>query len=94
MRKNDPALRDGSITMLDKTNANVLSYIRNGAAGKPSIVVALNFTGQSQTISLEPKTVGGAKTVHTILTNDPALSSVDSLSFSVGPFSTWVGSIQ
>jgi alpha-glucosidase len=93
MRKKEPALRDGSMTMLDTKNTSVLSYIRNGAPGKLSIVVSLNFTGQSQTISLEPKTVGG-KAVHTILTNDPALSSVDSLSFSLAPFATWVGSIQ
>jgi alpha-glucosidase len=94
MRRKEPAIRDGSIVMLDTKNTSVLSYIRYGAAGKPSIVVALNFTGQSQTISLEPKNAGGGKTVHTILTNDPALSSTDSLSFSLAPFATWVGSIQ
>jgi alpha-glucosidase len=93
MRKKEPALRDGSMTMLDTKNTSVLSYIRNGAPGKLSIVVSLNFTGQSQTISLEPKNAGG-KVVHTILTNDPALSSVDSLSFSLAPYATWVGSIQ
>lgn len=94
MRRKEPAIRDGSIAMLDTKNTSVLSYIRNGAAGKPSIVVALNFTGQAQTISLEPKNTGGGKTVHTILTDDPALSSTDSLSFSLAPFATWVGSIQ
>ncbi len=94
MRRKEPALRDGPITMLDTKNTSVLSYIRNGAAGKLSIVVALNFTGQSQTISLEPKSVGGGKKIQTVLTNDPALSSTDSLSFSLAPFATWVGSIQ
>jgi alpha-glucosidase len=94
MRKKEPALRDGPIAMLDTKNASVLSYIRNGAARKLSVVVALNFTGQSQTISLEPKTAGGGKKVQTILTNDPALSSTDSLSFSLAPYATWVGSIQ
>ena len=93
MRRKEPAVRDGSMTMLDAKNTSVLSYIRNGAPGKLSIVVSLNFTGQSQTISLEPKAAAG-KVVRTILTNDPALSSVDSLSFSLAPFATWVGSIQ
>ncbi len=92
MRKNDPALRDGSITMLDKTNANVLSYLRQGPAGKPSIVVALNFTAQPQTVSLNG--VKG-KTVRTLLTNDPALGTETSLNnLTLAPFASWVGAVQ
>ena len=34
MRRKEPALRDGPITMLDTKNTSVLSYIRNGARGK------------------------------------------------------------
>jgi alpha-glucosidase len=92
MRKNNPALRDGSMTMLDKTNANVLSYLRQGAAGKPSVVVALNFTAQPQTVSLNGVT---GNTVHTLLTNDPALATTANLkSLTLAPFASWVGSVQ
>ena len=92
MRKNDAALRDGSITMLDKTNPNVLSYLRQGPAGKPSIIVALNFTAQPQTVSLNGVT---GKTVRTLLTNDPALATTTSLNnLTLAPFASWVGAVQ
>jgi alpha-glucosidase len=51
LRRTNPALHDGSMMMLDNTNPSVLSYVRT--AGSDSVVVAVNCTGESQTISLE-----------------------------------------
>ena len=96
MRATNPALREGSLTMLDRTNANVLSYVRKGSAGSPSVVVALNFTAQPQTISLNLAGTGVTGTnVKTLLTDDPSLQSTTSLSgITLPPFASWIASVQ
>ena len=96
MRRSDPALRDGRQVMLDETNPSVLSYVRVGVGGSPAIVVALNFTGEPQTISLDPAKAGVAgKTVHTLITDASALEQIDSLQkMTLPPYASWVGSVQ
>lgn len=96
MRSADPTLRDGKMIMLDRSNRSVLSYIRQGVGGQPSVVVVLNFTGQSQTISLDLKSEGIAvNTVKTLLTDAPSLQSTSSLSnMTLPPYASWIGSVQ
>ncbi|WP_433970012.1 glycoside hydrolase family 13 protein [Tunturiibacter gelidiferens] len=96
MRRDDPTLRDGKQVMLDESNPSVLSYVREGVAGHPAIVVALNFTDQPQTISLDPsKANATGKTVNTLLTNAPALRQASSLqNITLPPYASWVGSIK
>jgi alpha-glucosidase len=96
MRRDDPTLRDGKQVMIDESNPSVLSYVREGVAGHPAIVVALNFTAQPQTVSLDPsKTTATGKTVTTLLTNAPALKQATSLqNITLPPFASWVGSIK
>ena len=96
MRASNPALREGSLTMLDRSNPNVLSYVRKGPAGSPSVVVALNFTAQPQTISLNLAGSGvTGSTIKTLLTDDPSLESTTSLNHIVlPPFASWIASVQ
>jgi alpha-glucosidase len=96
MRRTNPALRDGALTMLDATNPSALSYLRKGPAGSPSVVVALNFTAQPQTVSLDLTGTGvSGSHVKTILTDDPSLQSTTSLTHIVlPPFASWVASVQ
>ena len=96
MRKNDPTLRDGEQVMLDENNPHVLSYLRKGVNGSPSIVVVLNFTAQPQTISLDTQAAGvKATTVKTLLTNDSSLEQTNSLNkITLSPFASWIGSIK
>jgi alpha-glucosidase len=96
MRATDPALREGSLTMLDRTNPNVLSYVRKGSAGSPSVVVALNFTAQPQTISLNLAGTGvTGNNVKTLLTDDASLQSTTSLTgITLPPFASWIASVQ
>jgi alpha-glucosidase len=96
MRRNDPTLRDGRQVMLDESNPSVLSYVREGVAGNPAVVVALNFTDQPQTISLDPAKAGvHGSTVATLLTNAPALRQTTSLqSITLPPYASWIGSIK
>ncbi len=95
MRRSDPTLRDGKQIMIDESNSSVLSYVREGVAGHPSIVVALNFTDQPQTISLDPsKAKVSGKTVSTLLTNAPDLKQSTSLNITLPPYASWIGSIK
>jgi alpha-glucosidase len=95
MRKDDPTLRDGRQVMLDKTNPSVLSYIREAVAGHPAIVVALNFTGEEQTVSLDPEAGASGKTVSTVMTDAPSLKQTTSLhNITLPPYASWIGSIK
>ena len=95
LRRSVPALRDGDITMLDKTNPSVLSWVRT-LPGKPSVVSAFNLSAQPKTISLDLSgTTAKATTVKTLLTDSPSLQGVSSLKeITLPPFSTWIGSVQ
>jgi alpha-glucosidase len=96
MRNSDPALRDGKETMLDDTNPSVLSYVRQGVAGSPSVVVELNFTASEQTVSLDPRKAGvTGTTVKTLLTDAPSLEHANTLhNLVLPPYASWIGSVQ
>lgn len=96
MRREDPTLRDGKQVMLDENNPSVLSYVREGVGGNPAIVVALNFTGEPQTVSLDAGTAGGSgKTVNTLITDAPSLKGTSSLhNITLPPYASWVGSVK
>lgn len=51
LKHDDPAIRDGSETILDKTNPHVLSWLRVAANGE-RVIVACNFTDAPQQASL------------------------------------------
>jgi alpha-glucosidase len=89
LRRDNPALHSGTLTMLDTANTSVLSYVRS--AGSESVVVAINFTAQPQAISLDVKT-GKA---HTLATTDASLTSTSSLkNVTLPPYTSWVASVQ
>ncbi|HEU5339848.1 MAG TPA: alpha-amylase family glycosyl hydrolase [Edaphobacter sp.] len=96
MRRSDPALRSGKQIMLDDINPSVLSYVRKGVNGGPSVVVALNFTNQTQTVSLDLTRAGvTGSTVKTLMTDAPALEGTSSLRhLTLPPFASWIGSVQ
>jgi alpha-glucosidase len=89
LRRSNAALHDGSITMLDSGDPKVLAYVRS--SGDQRVVVAMNFSAQPRTISLD---VQGSK-VATLLTDAPTLRTTTSLkSITLPPFSSWVASVQ
>ncbi len=96
MRRSNPALRKGRQVMIDETNPSVLSYVREGVGGGAAVVVALNFTGEPQTISLDASKAGvTGKTVSTLITDAPSLRQTGSLQkMTLPPYASWVGSIQ
>ncbi len=95
MRRDNPTMRDGRQIMLNPDDPSVISYIRAGVDGKPSIVVAVNCTAQPQTITLDPKPAGiTASTINTVLTDNPELNSATTLNITLPPFASWVATVQ
>ncbi len=94
LRRTNPALRNGSMKMLDTANRSVLSFVRS--TGASSVVVSMNCTGEPQTISLDPSAAGVTGTkVKTLLTDDPAIEKTTSLkSVTIAPYSSWIASIE
>ncbi len=95
MRRDNPTLRDGKQTMINTSNQAVLAYVRAGEAGHPPVLVALNCSGMSQTITLEPKLAGITGTsVKTLLTDTPELESAKTTTLTLPPYASWIGSVQ
>jgi len=95
LRRANPALHDGTITMLATSNPDVLSYVRSTGSG-PAVVVAMNFTAEPKTISLDLAAAGitGA-TVKTLAADDASLEAVTTLkNITLPPFTSWVASVQ
>jgi glycosidase len=61
LRRENPALRDGALKMVDENNPGVLSFLRQ--SGTATVLVALNLSGQPQTVRY---TLGGAGKLHTL----------------------------
>ena len=95
LRRNNTALRDGNMVMLDQTNPSVLSYLRKGIAGSPSVLVSVNCTAQSQTVTLDPAKYGDhGKKVSTLMTDAASLKEQSSLTITLPPFASWIGNLQ
>ncbi len=91
MRRDDPAVHDGAMTMLDTSNPSVLSWVRKAPDGK-AVVVAMNCTAEPQTVSLED---AGKGTVKTLLTDAPGLEKHTALTgIALPAYGTWVGSLE
>jgi alpha-glucosidase len=96
LRRTEPAMRSGKMVMIDVNNPSVLSFIRQDAAGQPSILVSLNCTGQPQPLFVDPtyaKTL--SKSVQTLLGSDPSLQNVTTLSAIIlPPYGSWIGRLK
>jgi alpha-glucosidase len=94
LRRTNPALHDGSMTMLDTSNPSVLSYAR--VKDGKGVVVALNCTGEPQTISLEVSAAGlKGRGLKTLLTDDAKLRAAGSLkSITLAPYASWMAELE
>ena len=87
LRRTNEAVRSGPMTMLDTENTKVLSYTRKGADGK-SILVALNFTGSPQKVTLS-----AAKT-STLMTDADELKAASTGTIMLPAYGSWVGEVH
>jgi alpha-glucosidase len=95
LRRSNAALRDGGLTMVDAANPDVLSFVRTTGAGA-AVVVAMNFTAETKTISLDLSSAGvHGKTVKTLAAEDASLASTATLqNITLPPYASWIGSVE
>ena len=94
LRKQDAQLRDGAFVMVNQNNDSVLSYIRRTPDGKAALV-AMNFTADPQTLSIDLKEAGtsGAH-VKTLLASFNAAQQLELAHVSLPPYGSYVGQVQ
>ncbi len=95
LRRSNPALRSGTMTMLDTSNPDVLSYVRSTGTG-PAVVIAMNFTAEPKTLSLDLSSAGVTGTsIKTLAADDASLLSIGTLkNVTLPPYASWVASVQ
>ena len=95
LRSKNQALYAGKLTMLNKDNKNVVSYLRTTSKGGTSVIVAVNMSAQPQTLSFNLKQGKNQRHIVTLATDEASLRSVSSLkSVTLPPFGSWVASIH
>ena len=93
LRRTNEALHDGALTMLDAADSDVLAYVRAASAGKPAVVVALNFSATPKTVTLDLKQAGVAGTrMKTLVTDVPAV--VPGVTLTLPAYASWIGVAQ
>jgi alpha-glucosidase len=95
MRRDNAALRDGGNIMLNPSDPNVLSYLRQAPGKSPSVLVAMNFTARPLTVSFDLKQFGiqGAQ-AKTLLQDSSIPASVDLDRIILPPFAVYIGEVQ
>ena len=96
LRRRNLALRDGSMTMINQDDPEVLAFVRRVGEKGPAVVVAINMSANAKTIALDVKDVGiGGTAVRTLAASDPSPESIRSLeAVTLQPFASWVGEIR
>jgi alpha-glucosidase len=95
LRRGDPALRSGRTVMLDSSNAHVLTYARVTPEGS-GILVSLNMSAQTQTVTLDGAAAGFAGHRYRTLLSSPGEISVPSAGtrITLPPFAAWVAAVE
>jgi alpha-glucosidase len=95
LRRNNPAMHDGSLAMLDANNPNVLSYVRSSPVGGDAVVVAINMSAQPQTVDLTTGAPMPMKMRKTLLSSDNSMTAPTNLSsVMLPPFGVWIASVS
>ena len=96
LRRQYPALRDGSMHMINRDDPDVLLFIRMASGKSPAVVVAINMSAHAKTVALGLKESGvSGTTVMTLAASDMSLESVKSIeSVRLPPFAAWIGEVR
>jgi len=94
LRKENAALRDGDLRIIDDHNPNVLSFVRS--AGGTTVLVSLNFSDAPKTVSFDAAKIGVAGRSLNLLAQSVESGSVtQSLDKLVlPPFGSFVGEVH
>jgi alpha-glucosidase len=94
LKKTNPSLAQGKGIMLDTSNTNVLSWMRQ-VAGSPVVVIAANFTAEPQTVDLTASDAGlQAGHIQTLLKTPGGVDPVSPDKVTLGPFGVYVGELK
>jgi alpha-glucosidase len=94
LRKENEQLREGDFVLTNETSDTVLSYMRLTRNGK-AVVVALNFTAQPQTVSINLTSRGvKGKHVHTLLASFNGAAPADLAHITLPAFGSYVGQVE
>jgi alpha-glucosidase len=88
LRAEQPTLRDGTMTMIDTDNADVLAWQRTAPGGQ-RVIVAINMAGHPAAV----RVAGGSFT--TLASSDPALGGVQrGPAVTLPAFASWVAATR
>ncbi len=95
LRATNPALHRGQNIMVNTSDLNVLSYVRKNPGQGPSVLVAMNFTGQPHTLSYDLAQQGIQGHYATALLEDGGMKkALDLGHVTLPPFAVFIGNIQ
>ncbi len=95
LRRTDPAIHDGVMTMLDSGNAHILAWSRTASAGK-TVVVACNFAAEPQVVSLQSALGSSARSARTLAASGgpDGRATVDLTAISLPPYGSIVAEVN
>jgi alpha-glucosidase len=95
LRAENPVMRSGQTVMVDRTNPNVLSYLRIDPQTGPAVLVAINFSAQAQTIDYHLRAHGVSGSGATGLLETPGMQRrIDLHHMTLPPFGVFIGTLQ
>jgi alpha-glucosidase len=92
LRKQNPALRDGDLKIIDDKNPDVLSFVRT--ANGTTVLVSMNISSSPRTVSFDAAAVGvpGRSLTPLAQSFEPAPQSLDKLV--LPPYGAFVGEVH
>jgi len=88
LRRTNPALATGQMQMLDVQNTKVLSYARVAQDGR-KVLIALNMSGEAQTVSLD---TGSSRPLKTLMASPVGMTPpTTATAVTLPAFGVWVG---
>jgi alpha-glucosidase len=96
LRREEPALRDGRMEMIDRDDPDVLAFVRLGASKATAVVIAINMSARQKTVALDlgKSRIAGAS-AKTLAASDAAIPADTKLdSVTLPPFASWVGAVR
>ena len=89
LRRENPALHDGTLKIVDENNPNVLSFLRQ--SGATTVLVAMNLSGQPQTVRYD---LGGAGKLHTLASSYGAAEQQSAAALALPALGAYVGAVR
>ena len=90
LRRENTALRDGTLTMLNVNDNNVLSWLRKTQDGQ-AVLIACNFTAKPQTVAFD-KDISGQK-LKTLLKTPGSEEPESPASIKLPPYGVYIGQL-